>query len=101
MQLPLAELAGPFYSSLKACTSGYATFDYELGVHRAADLVRLDFRVHGAPVDALARVLHRSEATSVGRAVCKRLAAVVSRESFEVPPPAGLATQCSHACTNR
>ena len=84
MQLPLAELAGQFYGSLKACTSGYATFDYEEGPYRSADLVRLDFLVHGSPVDALTRVLHRSDAVTAGRAVCQKLVSVVSKQAFEV-----------------
>lgn len=84
MQLPLAELAGQFYGSLKACTSGYATFDYEEGPYRSADLVRLDFLVHGIPVDALTRVLHRSDAVAAGRAVCQKLVSVVSKQAFEV-----------------
>jgi GTP-binding protein LepA C-terminus len=84
LQLPLADLAGKFYSALKSCTSGYATFDYEEGPYREADLVRLDFLVHGSPVDALTRVLHRSSATSAGRAVCKKLVEVLSHQPFEV-----------------
>lgn len=84
VQLPLAELAGAFYSMLKSQTSGYATFDYELGPHRSADLVRLDFVIHGSPVDALSRVLHRSDAVTAARAVCQKLISAVSRQAFEV-----------------
>jgi translation elongation factor EF-4 len=84
LQLPMAELAGSFYNTLKSCTSGYATFDYEEGPYRSSDLVRLDFNIHGTAVDALTRVLHRSDAAQVGRAVCKKLADVVSRQTFEV-----------------
>ena len=58
--LPLAELGGNFYDSLKSITSGYASFDYEAGPQRRADLVRLDLLLNGEPVDALARVVHRS-----------------------------------------
>lgn len=83
-QLPLAELAGTFYSTLKSQTSGYATFDYEPGPHRSADLVRLDFLIHGSPVDALSRVLHRADAVTAARAVCKKLIGAVSRQAFEV-----------------
>jgi translation elongation factor EF-4 len=84
LQLPLSELAGQFYSSLKSCTSGYATFDYEPGPYRSADLVRLDFLVHGAPVDALTRVVHRNDAVSIARSVCQKLKEVISRQAFEV-----------------
>ncbi len=37
----------------------YASFDYEEGEYRAADLVRLDILAHGKVVDALARLVHR------------------------------------------
>lgn len=84
LQLPLAELAGPFYNSLKSCTSGYATFDYEEGPYRSSDLVRLDFVIHGTAMDALTRVLHRSDAVQVGKTVCKKLAEAVTRQTFEV-----------------
>ena len=57
--LPLAELGGNFYDSLKSITSGYASFDYEAGQQRRADLVRLDLLLNGEPIDALARVVHR------------------------------------------
>ena len=57
--LPLAELGGNFYDSLKSITSGYASFDYEEGELRKADLVRLDLLLNGEVVDALARVVHR------------------------------------------
>lgn len=57
--LPLAELGGNFYDSLKSITSGYASFDYEEGELRKADLVRLDLMLNGEAVDALARIVHR------------------------------------------
>ncbi len=57
--MPLAELGGNFYDSLKSITSGYASFDYEAGEERKADLVRLDLLLNGESVDALARIVHR------------------------------------------
>lgn len=57
--LPLAELGGSFYDELKSISSGYASFDYEEGELRTADLVRLDLLLNGQAVDALARVVHR------------------------------------------
>ena len=70
--LPLAELGGNFYDSLKSITSGYASFDYEAGEQRKADLVRLDLLLNGEAVDALARIVHRyfSQASAVRHEVC-------------------------------
>lgn len=98
VQLPLAELASSFYSVLKAQTSGYATFDYEPGPHRTSDLVRMDFHIHGSPVDALSRVIHRDDALSTARSVCKKLVDAVSRQSFEVRCLSATAAQRNSAC---
>jgi elongation factor 4 len=83
-QLPLAELAGGFYDELKSRSSGYATFDYEEGDYRRADLVRLDLLVNGEPVDALARVVPRERAAPAGRALVAKLKELLSRQQFDV-----------------
>eukprot|EP00195_Chlamydomonas_chlamydogama_P016553 CAMPEP_0202908548 /NCGR_PEP_ID=MMETSP1392-20130828/46429_1 /ASSEMBLY_ACC=CAM_ASM_000868 /TAXON_ID=225041 /ORGANISM="Chlamydomonas chlamydogama, Strain SAG 11-48b" /LENGTH=570 /DNA_ID=CAMNT_0049597945 /DNA_START=323 /DNA_END=2035 /DNA_ORIENTATION=+ len=82
--LPLAELASDFYSELKSKTQGYATFDYEEGEYRPANLQRLDILVHGKVVDALARMVHRSDVEKVGRSLCSKLANLLDRQQFEV-----------------
>jgi len=82
--LPLAELGGDFYDELKSSTSGYASFDYEEGEYRTADLVRMDLLVNGEAVDALARVVHRSRAASVGRALCSKMKELMDRQQFDV-----------------
>ena len=82
--LPLAELGGDFYDELKSSSSGYASFDYEEGEYRRADLVRLDVLVNGEAVDALARVVHRSRAAPVGRALCAKLRELMDRHQFDV-----------------
>lgn len=82
--LPLAELGGDFYDELKSSTSGYASFDYEEGEYRHADLVRLDLLVNGEAVDALARIVHRSRAAAVGRALCAKLRELMDRQQFDV-----------------
>lgn len=55
-----------------------------MGPYRDADLVRLDFRIHGETVDALSRVLHRSAAVIVAKDVCAKIVQKVGRQSFEV-----------------
>ena len=82
--LPLAELGGDFYDELKSSSSGYASFDYEQGESRPADLVRLDILINGEPVDALARIIHRTRAESAGRVLCEKLKAVLDRQQFDV-----------------
>jgi len=82
--LPLSELGSDFYDELKSLTSGYASFDYEPHDERPADLVRLDVLINGEPVDALARLLHRSKADVVGRKLCAALKDQLQRQQFDV-----------------
>lgn len=83
-EAPLANLLTDFYDQLKSLTSGYGSFNYELSSYRAEDLVRLDFYVAGERVDALAIMVHRSEAERVGRDIVGKLKEVIPRQQFPV-----------------
>ncbi|KAL0048519.1 hypothetical protein WJX82_004995 [Trebouxia sp. C0006] len=82
--LPLSELGGDFYDELKSVSSGYASFDYEEAEYRQADLVRLDLVLNGDPVDALARVVHRSKAQYMGRKLVTAMKDKLGKQLFEV-----------------
>jgi translation elongation factor EF-4 len=82
--LPLAELGGDFYDELKSLSSGFASFDYEESDYREADLVKMDILVNGEPVDALARIVHRSSAPKVGKSLCANLKRLMDRQQFDV-----------------
>lgn len=81
---PLANVLTNFYDQLKSSTSGYGSFNYELSGYEVHDLVRLDFYVAGEMVDALSLVVHRTEASSVGREVVTKLKEVIPRQQFPV-----------------
>lgn len=83
-EAPLANLLTDFYDQLKSLTSGYGSFNYELTDYRAEDLVRLDFYVAGERVDALAIMVHRSEAPYLGREIVQKLKEVIPRQQFPV-----------------
>ena len=83
-EAPMANLLTDFYDQLKSTTSGYASFNYELGGYKAEDLVRIDFLVAGEKMDALSVMAHRSEAEAIGREVTKKLKEVIPRQNFEV-----------------
>ena len=83
-EAPMANLLTDFYDQLKSATSGYASFNYELGGYHAEDLVRVDVLVAGERVDALSVMAHRSEADGIGRTVTKKLKEVIPRQNFEV-----------------
>ena len=89
-EAPLANLLTDFYDQLKSVTSGYGSFNYELDDYRIEDLVRVDFYVAGAMVDALSIMAHRSESQSLGREVTKKLKDVIPRQNFQVALQAGI-----------
>jgi GTP-binding protein LepA len=89
-EAPLANLLTDFYDQLKSVTSGYGSFNYELDNYRVEDLVRVDFYVAGAMVDALSIMAHRSESQSLGREVTKKLKDVIPRQNFQVALQAGI-----------
>jgi GTP-binding protein LepA len=84
-ELPLAELNVDYYDQLKTRTAGYASMDYEEIGYRPANLVRLDVLVAGEPVDALSIIVHRDNATALGRTLVHRLRELIPRQLFEVP----------------
>ncbi len=89
-ELPLAEIVFDMYDKLKSITQGYGTMNYEVIGFRPADLVKMDMLVKGEKVDALAVIVHRSQAERRGRAVCKKLKEEISRHQFEIPLQAAL-----------
>jgi GTP-binding protein LepA len=89
-ELPLAELIVDYYDQLKTRTAGYASMDYEEIGYRAANLVRLDVLVAGEPVDALSMIVHRDNATKLGRTLVGRLRQLIPRQMFEVPIQAAI-----------
>ena len=89
-EAPLANLLTDFYDQLKSITSGYGSFNYELDDYRVEDLVRIDFYVAGAMVDALSIMAHRSEAQSLAREITKKLKDVIPRQNFQVALQAGI-----------
>ena len=92
-ELPLAEVIYDLHDKLKSATRGYGTMDYEIIGFRAADLVRLDVLVKGNRVDALATIVHRSQAERRGRNLCKRLKAEISKHQFEIAVQAAIGTR--------
>ncbi|HSX01113.1 MAG TPA: translation elongation factor 4 [Candidatus Saccharimonas sp.] len=81
---PLANVLTDFYDSLKSVTSGYGSFNYELGDYLAENLVRLDILVGGEMIDSLSQITHRDEALSIGRETVAKLKELIPRQNFEV-----------------
>ena len=83
-KLPLNEVVFDFYDRLKSISRGYASFDYELIEYAPNDLIKLEIKVNGDDVDALAMIVHRSVAESRGRQLCERLKELIPRQMFKV-----------------
>ncbi len=83
-KLPLNEVVFDFYDRLKSVSRGYASFDYEMFAYEESDLVKLSILVNSEPVDALAMLVHRSQAESRGRQLCERLKDLIPRQLFKI-----------------
>ena len=84
VELPLAEVIYDFYDHLKSLTRGYGSFDYEVIDNRPCELAKLEIRVNGESVDALAMLLHRDRAAGQARQICKKLKDELPRHQFKI-----------------
>jgi len=84
-EMPLAEMVTDFFDHLKSRSRGYASMEYSMLDYRQNDLCRLDVAINGEPVDALSFILHRENAHSVGKELCKKLKDIIPRQMFKVP----------------
>jgi elongation factor 4 len=82
--LPLERLVDDFFGKLKSATKGYASLDYEDAGYRPANIIKLQLHVNKAPVDAVARVIHHSEAERIGKQWVSKFKEHVDRQMFEV-----------------
>src|SRR3546814_12945330 len=84
------EVVFDFYDRLKSISRGYASFDYHQIGHREDDLVKMAILVNGENVDALAMIVHRSQAEARGRHMCERMKDLIPRHLFKIPIQAAI-----------
>lgn len=84
-ELPLAEMVGDFFDQLKSRSKGYASMEYSLVGYRKSDLIKLDIHINGEPVEALAAIVHKDKAFSIGRALTQKLKELIPRQMFKIP----------------
>lgn len=84
-ELPLGEVIADFFDQLKSRTKGYASMEYSILEYRPSDLVRLDVKINYELAPALATVVHRDNAQSVGRRLVASLKNLIPRQMFKVP----------------
>lgn len=84
-ELPLAEMVGDFFDQLKSRSKGYASMEYSVVGYRESDLIKLDIHINGEPVEALAAIVHKDKAFSIGRALTQKLKELIPRQLFKIP----------------
>ena len=81
---PLNEIVIDFYDKLKSASKGYASFDYEMSGYREGDLVKLDIKINGDPVDALSVIIHRGNAFTQGQKLTQKMKDLIDPHMFEI-----------------
>ena len=83
-EMPMSEVVMDFFDRLKSVSRGYASLDYSFIRFEKAPLVKLDILINGDKVDALALIVHRSDAEFKGRQMADRLKELIPRQMFDV-----------------
>ena len=96
-EIPLAEIVLDFFDKLKSVSRGYASMDYEFLEYRSADVVRVDLLINNDRVDALAVIVHRSNARHRARDVVTRMRGLIPRQMFDVVIQAAIGAEIMRA----
>ncbi|CEK10040.1 translation elongation factor 4 [Legionella hackeliae] len=88
--LPMSEVVSDFFDRLKSVSRGYASLDYNFLRFEEADLVKMDVLINSERVDALAVIVHKSDAYSRGRALVEKMQELIPRQMFDVAIQAAL-----------
>lgn len=92
-ELPLAEIIFDFYDRLKSLSKGYASLDWEVSRYARANIVKLDILVNSEPVEALAFILHQSNAYERGKEICERLKDIIPRQQYKIAIQAAIGSK--------
>lgn len=83
-EMPLSELVFNFYNKLKTISRGHATFDYNQIDYRSSDIVLVNILINHQSIDALSTLAHRSNASTLGKKICKKLRDIIPKHQFDV-----------------
>jgi GTP-binding protein LepA len=83
-EMPLASIVVDFFDTLKSITSGYGSMNYEFIEYRVGDLVKLDMKIAGENVDALANIVFKPDSHQIGMAMAKKLKELIPKAQFDI-----------------
>jgi GTP-binding protein LepA len=81
-QMPLSTLLSDFDGQLKSVSQGMASFSYEIGDYKKADLEKAEILVAGEPVPGLSRLMYKDELESESRKLLSKLKEILPRQQF-------------------
>jgi GTP-binding protein LepA len=83
-KIPMNEIVLDFFDRLKSVSRGYASLDYSIDHFIAAPLVKLDILINGEKVDALANIVHKDRAYSLGRSLTEKLKDLIPKQMIPI-----------------
>ena len=83
-ELPLCEIVDDFLDNLNSISSGYASFDYEMGTYKPTEISVIKMALNGEEIESLSYLIHKTKAHKFAKAQCLKLKSVIPSELFPI-----------------